>query len=156
MIPWTSFLCQRDHTMYICLCRGITCQQIEAAAQNGARSNRDLNHFVGSPPDCGQCGTSAGPCSRCSCCSARMSCCRTRWGTRGWSGSESLSEADFLAEGRNKVFIQLTRRVKMKNRWNEESIFGLFDFPVLPDTKLISVAFEDYRQRLELKCLYIF
>jgi bacterioferritin-associated ferredoxin len=43
--------------MYICLCRGITCNQIIEAAQNGACCNRDLNSYVGASPDCGQCGS---------------------------------------------------------------------------------------------------
>ncbi|MDF3054237.1 MAG: bacterioferritin-associated ferredoxin [Gammaproteobacteria bacterium] len=42
--------------MYICLCRGITSNQIKEAAQKGVCCNRELNCFLGASPDCGQCG----------------------------------------------------------------------------------------------------
>ncbi len=42
--------------MYICLCRGLTTEQIAIAVCMGACCNKDVNEIYGMKPKCGQCG----------------------------------------------------------------------------------------------------
>lgn len=49
-----------NDTMYVCLCRVVTDQQIDQAVQNdGARCMRDLGDQLGVAAQCGQCGPMA-------------------------------------------------------------------------------------------------
>jgi bacterioferritin-associated ferredoxin len=41
--------------MYVCICRGITSNQISEAVCNGAHCIRDLNKYIGIPVQCGKC-----------------------------------------------------------------------------------------------------
>ena len=52
--PITLLTC--THTMYVCLCKGITDTQIRAAVQGGASSLRDVRNSLGVASQCGKCG----------------------------------------------------------------------------------------------------
>ena len=41
--------------MYVCLCNGVTDSQIREAAEQGARSVRDLERCLGVASSCGRC-----------------------------------------------------------------------------------------------------
>lgn len=41
--------------MYVCICKGITDQDIRAAVENGASSMRDLRKHLGAATQCGKC-----------------------------------------------------------------------------------------------------
>ena len=43
--------------MYVCLCKGITDQAIEAAVDAGARSFREVRDSLGVSTQCGKCAT---------------------------------------------------------------------------------------------------
>ncbi|QKT03675.1 bacterioferritin-associated ferredoxin [Ectothiorhodospiraceae bacterium 2226] len=45
--------------MYVCLCQGVTDRQIRAAAEDGARTVRDLNRRLGVGTGCGKCTSCA-------------------------------------------------------------------------------------------------
>lgn len=45
--------------MYVCLCRGVTDRQIQAAIQNGADSLSHLRKSLGVAGQCGKCACSA-------------------------------------------------------------------------------------------------
>jgi bacterioferritin-associated ferredoxin len=45
-----------NHTMYVCLCKGITDTQIRAAVEDGANSLRDVRNTLGVSSQCGKCG----------------------------------------------------------------------------------------------------
>ncbi|HEY9199326.1 MAG TPA: (2Fe-2S)-binding protein [Gammaproteobacteria bacterium] len=65
--------------MYVCLCKGVTCNAIRSAVQDqGAVSLRDLSRELGVATQCGKCAHSArqvlnealGSCSTSGCCGA--------------------------------------------------------------------------------------
>jgi bacterioferritin-associated ferredoxin len=45
--------------MYVCLCRGVTDNQIRAAVSEGASSVQDLRRCLGVASQCGKCGITA-------------------------------------------------------------------------------------------------
>jgi bacterioferritin-associated ferredoxin len=45
--------------MYVCLCRGVTDNQIKAAVYDGASSVQDLRRCLGVASQCGKCGITA-------------------------------------------------------------------------------------------------
>jgi bacterioferritin-associated ferredoxin len=45
----------KEFSVYVCLCNGITDSQIREAAQQGARSVRDLEQCLGVASGCGRC-----------------------------------------------------------------------------------------------------
>lgn len=45
--------------MYICLCKGITDQALEAAVDSGARSFQEVRERLGVSTQCGKCATLA-------------------------------------------------------------------------------------------------
>ncbi|QFY42088.1 (2Fe-2S)-binding protein [Candidatus Methylospira mobilis] len=48
--------------MYICVCQAVTERQIQQAAQDGARSLRDLSRDLGITRECGRCAICARQC----------------------------------------------------------------------------------------------
>lgn len=48
--------------MYVCVCRAVTDRQIREAAQNGARTLKDLRRELGVTSDCGRCASCAHEC----------------------------------------------------------------------------------------------
>lgn len=48
--------------MYVCICHAVTDRQIRAAADNGARSLKDLRRELGVTRDCGRCASCAHDC----------------------------------------------------------------------------------------------
>ncbi|MBK7356810.1 (2Fe-2S)-binding protein [Propionivibrio sp.] len=48
--------------MYVCVCMAVTDRQIHAAAQEGARSLKDLRRLLGVTSECGHCATYARQC----------------------------------------------------------------------------------------------
>lgn len=65
--------------MYVCLCKGVTCNAIRSAVQDqGAVTLRDLSRDLGVATQCGKCAHSArqilnealGACSAGGCCAA--------------------------------------------------------------------------------------
>lgn len=45
--------------MYVCICQAVTERQIHQAAQNGARTLKDLRHCLGVSAECGRCAQCA-------------------------------------------------------------------------------------------------
>lgn len=56
----SSFL--RSIVMFVCVCHAVTDHQIRAAAQDGARTLKDLRRELGVTRDCGQCASCALQC----------------------------------------------------------------------------------------------
>lgn len=50
--------------MYVCVCQAVTDRQIRAAAENGARTLKDLRRDLGVTRDCGRCASCANACLR--------------------------------------------------------------------------------------------
>lgn len=48
--------------MYVCVCHAVTDRQIREAADNGARTLKDLRRDLGVTRDCGRCATCAKDC----------------------------------------------------------------------------------------------
>lgn len=48
--------------MYVCVCKAVTERQIREAAQNGARTLRDLRRELGVTSECGRCASCARDC----------------------------------------------------------------------------------------------
>lgn len=53
--------------MYVCVCRAVTDGQIRQAADDGARSLKDLRRNLGVTGDCGRCASCARECLRSAC-----------------------------------------------------------------------------------------
>ena len=45
--------------MYVCVCRGVTDRAIRSAAENGARSVKELQGSLGVASECGRCARCA-------------------------------------------------------------------------------------------------
>jgi bacterioferritin-associated ferredoxin len=58
----TLFLATEVTNMYICVCQGVTERQIHQAAQDGARSLKDLSRELGITRECGRCAMCARQC----------------------------------------------------------------------------------------------
>ncbi len=50
--------------MYVCVCHAVTDRQIREAAQDGARTLKDLRRDLGVTRDCGRCASCANECLR--------------------------------------------------------------------------------------------
>lgn len=48
--------------MYVCVCQAVTDRQIREAAQEGARTLKDLRRDLGVTRDCGRCASCAREC----------------------------------------------------------------------------------------------
>jgi bacterioferritin-associated ferredoxin len=48
--------------MYVCVCQAVTERQIHQAAQDGARSLKDLSRGLGITRECGRCANCARQC----------------------------------------------------------------------------------------------
>jgi bacterioferritin-associated ferredoxin len=48
--------------MYVCICHAVTDRQIREAAENGARTLKDLRNELGVTRDCGHCACCAREC----------------------------------------------------------------------------------------------
>lgn len=48
--------------MYVCVCQAVTDRQIREAAQDGARTLKDLRRDLGVTRDCGRCASCARAC----------------------------------------------------------------------------------------------
>lgn len=50
--------------MYVCVCQAVTERQIHQAAQQGAKTLKDLRRELGVSAECGRCATCAKQCLR--------------------------------------------------------------------------------------------
>lgn len=50
--------------MYVCVCQAVTERQIHQAAQEGAKTLKDLRHQLGVTTECGRCANCARQCLR--------------------------------------------------------------------------------------------
>ena len=50
--------------MYVCVCKAVTDRQIREAAENGARTLKDLRRELGVTSECGRCASCAQECLR--------------------------------------------------------------------------------------------
>lgn len=50
--------------MYVCICQAVTERQIHQAANEGARTIKDLRHHLGVGSECGRCVGCANQCLR--------------------------------------------------------------------------------------------